>query len=270
VAEECLKAGAAEVIIGEAGLVDRFGWADIATLDGATNIDAEVRRLNAAYGAKVSRVCLNGDSPGWTDLESPYSGLGKIRVSSLVAQADRIISVPVIKSHRWTQITGSLKNFFGVTPARYYSAGGLGTYWRTKLHYSPRGPAQCFLDTVAALKPDLAVVDMSICCEGNGPHVMPGWWGTTVDMQERLGDWLVLASTDLVAADATAARILRQNPTDVDHIRRAYEQGLGQMSEELIEVVGADLDTLTVHWRPADQTEGFGEVLLPGLMLLTG
>jgi uncharacterized protein (DUF362 family) len=79
-----------------------------------------------------------------------------------------------------------------------------------KLHTIPEGIEQVFLDIVTALKPDLAIIDASICVEGSGPQA-GGNQGITVDMRERLGSWLILASTDLVAADATAARIISQD-----------------------------------------------------------
>jgi uncharacterized protein (DUF362 family) len=267
VAELCLEAGASEVIIGEAGQVDRFVWRDLRTLDGLTNLDAEVRRLADAYSADVRRVCLNADSPGWDAVGSPYSGLGTIAVSSLVTRADRIISVPVIKTHRWTQVTGSIKNLMGVTPLGTYDP--LGFRMRSGIHGAPAGLERAFLDIFAALEPDLAVIDASICCEGNGPHVLPDWWGTTVDMRDRLGDWLMLASTDCVAADATATRVIGHDPAEVDQLQMAYRQGLGQVREDRIELVGADLGDLVVDFQPAEPTEGFGEVILPGLFMLT-
>jgi uncharacterized protein (DUF362 family) len=265
VAEECLEAGASEVTIGEAGQVDRFAWDELPTLDGSTNLDAEVQRLNDCYTAQVTHVCLNAESPEWDAIASPYSGLDEIYVPSLVARADRVISVPVIKTHRWTQMTCSLKNLFGITPLDYYDGYGMGM--RSRLHEAPGGLERSILDIVAGLKPDLTIVDGSICCEGNGPHVMPGWWGETVDMRDRLGDWLVLASTDLVSADATAARIIGYDPSEVHHIKMAYEQGLGQMREDRVDIVGAELSDLSVEFERADQTKGFWEVIIPGLMM---
>ncbi|HOZ45104.1 MAG TPA: DUF362 domain-containing protein [Candidatus Hydrogenedentes bacterium] len=263
VAEECLKAGAAEVIIGEGGQSNVWDWKDVETLDGATNVADEAARLTHRYPGKVSLVCLNSQSPTYTPIPSPFTTLGEIYISSLLLEADRIISIPVIKSHRWTQVTASLKNFVGVTPAPRY---GMGLMWRFLLHNA--GIEQCFLDVVRAVQPDFAIADCSICCEGNGPHVMPGWWGTTVDMRDRLGDWLLLAGTDLAAVDATAARVISHDPDAVDHLRMAYEQGFGQIQEALIDLDGARLDELRVPWQPAEHTEGFSEVLLPGAMLV--
>ena len=70
-------------------------------------------------------------------------------------------------------------------------------------------------------------------------------------MKDRLGSWLLLASTDLVAADATAARVMSHDVAQVQQIVMGHEMGLGEMREEAIEIVGEKLDHLRVEWRPA-------------------
>ena len=263
-AEECLNAGASEVIIAEGGQSNIIPWNIVYTLDGTTNMIDAVADLNKRYpNQSVSLVSLNSESPDWIELPS-YNKFGKVIVSSLLLDVDRVISIPVVKTHRWTQVTASMKNFVGTTPTHIY---GLGVQWRMILHDA--GIEQSFLDIVRGVKPDFTIVDCSICCEGNGPHVCPGYWGTTVDMRDRLGSWLLLAGSDLPAVDATAARVIGLEPAEVDHLVMAYQQGLGQVLEDKIQIVGATLDELRVTFEPADQTEGFQEVLLPGLHLLT-
>ena len=263
VTEECLKAGASQVTIGDAGQAESWPWEKIQYLGGSTNLPTEVQRLNDAYGNRVKLACLNTDSPGWDPVPSPYTKLGNIYVSSLITRADKVISIPVIKSHRWTEVTASMKNFVGSTSTNRY---GLGIQWRFLLHDA--GIEQCFLDIVKAVKPAFAIVDCSIGVEGNGPHVLPGWWGTTVNFKDRLGQWLLLASTDLAAVDATAARVISQDVASITHLQMAYHQGIGQIQEDSIDLAGATLDELRVPWKPADHTEGFGAVIVPGIMLL--
>jgi uncharacterized protein (DUF362 family) len=215
------------------------------TLDGSTDLAAEARRLNSSGSGKVTLACLNADSPGWTEVPS-RTALGTIAISNLVTAADRVISIPVLKSHRLTHVSLSLKNFIGTMSSDRY-----GWPTRKKIHFIPGGVEQTYLDVVASLKPDLAIIDGSICCEGNGPAVMPGR-GSSVDMKERLGSWLLLASTDLVAADATAARIIGHDPAELSQIAMAAEQGLGEMRVESIDMVGDRLQDLRVDWRHAE------------------
>lgn len=248
-AEECLRAGAREVTIGDGAQVVAFDWADLRTLDGRTHLAAEAERLNTAYDGRLRLACLNRDSPGWEPLPSPRTSLGQVYVSSLVHRADRIISVPVMKTHRLARLSLSIKNFMGVTPIARYG-GGSEIVGRFTLHATRGGLEAVILDLLAGLRPDLAVIDASIGCEGEGPWVRAGA-GRRVDLRDRLGDWLVLASTDPVAADATAARVIGHDPAAVPHLARAHAEGLGQAEAGLIELVGATLDGLRMEWEPA-------------------
>ncbi|UCG15641.1 MAG: DUF362 domain-containing protein [Phycisphaerales bacterium] len=266
VAEECLKADAKEVIIGDAGQVDRFSWDEMLTLDGSVSVAEKVAWLNGRHEGTVRLACLNTDTPHWDAIPAGPSGLGRIYVSSLVSRADRIISIPVIKTHRFAQMTLSLKNLMGVTSAEFYGQPGI-TY-RTKLHNAPAGLEQAFLDIATGLRPDLTIIDGSIGCEGNGPHVMPGWWGTTVDLRDRLGDWVLLASRDPLAADATAARMVGHEPSAIRHLLMSFNQGLGQLQEDLTQLDGATLDELRIDWVPAEPVDGFNDVILEGIAML--
>jgi uncharacterized protein (DUF362 family) len=248
VAEECLKAGAGEVIVGDGSQSPTFSWQYATTLDGAKNLVGEAARLSSTYDGDVTLACLGTDSPQFPEVPS-RTGFGRIAISSLVARADRVISIPVVKTHQWAQLTLSLKNFVGVTPLERYGWTPSGMYSRVLLHVTSGGIEQVFLDIVEAVKPDLAIIDASIGVEGDGPTTSGG--GSTVDMKTRLGSWLLLASTDPVAADATAARIIGHDVAGVKHLAMAYEMGLGEVREDSIEIVGDSLDNLRVDWLRA-------------------
>jgi len=251
VAEECLKAGASEVTIGDTTQMPSYDWNYATTLDGSTDLVQEAARLSSEYEGKVTLACLDVDSPEWVEVPTS-SSLGTIAVSSLVARADRVISIPVLKTHSWAQLSLSLKNFVGVTPLERYGWVPSGLYSRLGFdHSSPQAIAQIYLDIVSAVKPDLAIIDASIGIEGNGPSAEEGQ-GITVDMRDRLGSWLLLASTDLVAADATATRIIKHDVPSIRQITMAYDMGLGEMHEESIQIIGERLDDLRVDWIPAE------------------
>ncbi len=265
VAEECLKAGAARVTIGEGGQVASWDWAGVQFLDGSTSMAAAVQQLNDSYGDRVRLVCLNSETPAWISVPS-QSRLPSVEVSSLVVEADRVISLPVIKTHRWARITGAMKNFLGTTPISHYNSPLLASM-RGGLHDA--GIHQVIVDISKGVGVDFAITDFSIGGEGNGPFVMPGWWGSSVDMRDRLGTWMLLASTDPVALDATSTRVISLDPQDVTHVRLAWEQGLGQMLQEKITLLGATLDEIRMDWQAPQITVGLGEVVIPAIHLLT-
>ena len=118
-------------------------------------------------------------------------------------------------------------------------------------HSSPAAIAQIYLDVVAGVQPDLAVIDFSIGIEASGPTLKDGL-GRTIDMRNRLGSWLVLASTDIMAADATAARIMSHNVSQVTQLGMGFDMGLGETRQNRIEMIGESLESLRVEWEPAN------------------
>jgi uncharacterized protein (DUF362 family) len=251
VAEECLRAGAAEVIVGDGSHAVELPWDHAVTLDGSTNLVAEMDRLSAEYGRTARVASLEADSPEWVQVPSSTS-LGTILVSSLVANADRVISIPVAKTHSWAQLTLSLKNFVGVAPLWRYGdlPNGIPDRGVVFDHRSPRAIAAIYLDMVRGIRPDLAIIDFSLGIEGNGPNRSHG--GRTVDMRDRLGSYLLLASTDLVAADATAARIMSHDPDRIAQLGMGYHMGLGEMRQDRIELIGPSISELRVPWASAN------------------
>ena len=250
VTDECLRAGAARVIIGDGSQTPSLDWQYATTMDGSTNLAAAAQHLSSRYKGEASVASLEVDSPAWVEVPS-RTYLGKIAISSLVAEADRVISLPVAKTHSYAQLTLSLKNFVGVTPMRRYGIQQDDHWLRSKAfdHSSPEAIAAIYLDIVDAIKPDLTIIDFSIGIEGDGPSVAYG--GTPIDMKDRLGSWLLLASTDLMAADATAARIMSHDVAKVRQLGMGYELGLGEIHADRIEMVGEGLDDLRVEWQPA-------------------
>jgi uncharacterized protein (DUF362 family) len=70
-------------------------------------------------------------------------------------------------------------------------------------------------------------------------------------MKERLGSWAIIASTDIMAADATAARIMSHDTKKVKQLTMGFDMGLGEIREQSIEALGEKLDNLRVEWKSA-------------------
>jgi hypothetical protein len=118
------------------------------------------------------------------------------------------------------------------------------------------------IDLLSAVKPRLAVVDAIICQEGLGPV-----FGRPVEMN------LVMAGRDLVAVDATCARLIGYDPAETLLTANAAARGLGVMDADQIEVVGVPLDSVkrrflrAIEDDPVD-VEGFS--LIQGEATCTG
>jgi uncharacterized protein (DUF362 family) len=214
-AEECLKAGAKEVIIGDGSQKITYDWKYSYTLDGRTNL---------------------------VDL-----------ISNIYRKADKVISIPVGKTHNYAQLTLALKNFVGVLSIAEYGVLINNSYWDRGGgidHSSVTVLSQAFLDVVAAKKPDLTIVDFSIGVEGDGPTAGSGY-GRTVNVKNRLGSWLILASKDIMAADATAARVMNHHVPNIKQLTMGYDMGLGEINEESIEMIGEKLSDIKMNWQAA-------------------
>jgi uncharacterized protein (DUF362 family) len=140
--------------------------------------------------------------------------LKSAKIHSLVLDSDVFINVPVLKHHHATQMTASMKNLMGIVWDR-------GTWHRTDLH-------QCIADLLTLRKPALNIIDAYHPMVRNGPR------GKTVDDVVEMR-WL-LASTDIVAIDAAAAKLLNHQPSEITHIKIAHEMKLGRMDLENVDV----------------------------------
>ena len=145
--------------------------------------------------------------------------LKSISVPRIVTES-AIISAAKLKTHMSTKVTLGMKNMFGLLPDKF------------KGKYHVKGISKVIVDINTVLKPALAVIDGFVAMEGRGPS-----GGTPVKMD------LIIAGKDVVATDATASRVMGFEPTEIAHIRRAHEKGLGNIDD--IEILGSKLEDVT-------------------------
>jgi uncharacterized protein (DUF362 family) len=137
-----------------------------------------------------------------------------------------VVTVPVMKTHNKTVITGAIKNQWGCLPM-----------FRHNYHLVLDA---ALADINAVVRPRFAVMDATVCLEGNSPKSgIP----RVVDR--------VLASGDLVAIDAVAAKIMGFDPRTIGHLGECVAAGLGVSDLDRIEVVGDDDLSLDLRFIPA-------------------
>ena len=254
VVEECLKAKAREVIIGE--WVERPLKINFAGKEGkgGAQIKHLVDILNKKYGNKVYLVNLMEHTSYFKFFPSKTK-LGFLAIPNIVAEADVIISIPSLKTHHNpSPVSLGMKNFMGIMPSVLYGEP------RYKLHEA--GVHQVIVDINKALHPDLTVISASYGMENRGASLHLG--GKPVDVSNRIGGALVIAGRDPVATDATATRLISKSwnpkPRDVNlgtpwyvhHIRMAYEQGLGTLDSSKIVIEGEKLENVLMNWQMSD------------------
>ncbi len=110
----------------------------------------------------------------------------------MILQSDVFINVPVLKSHGGARLTVAMKNLMGIVWDR-------GEWHANDLH-------QCIADFTSYRKPDLNVVDAYNVMMRHGPRGVST--ADVVNLQSQL------LSTDLVTADAVAAKLFGLEPSE--------------------------------------------------------
>jgi uncharacterized protein (DUF362 family) len=202
VVEEALKAGARKVKVFDRTCNDeRRCYANSgiqAALKGIPNVE-----VHFIENERFKMVALNGGV------------LKEWELYGEVLSANVFINVPVAKHHKLTGLTLGLKNVMGVM-------GGD----RGKLHKQIE-PA--LADVNAILKSHLTVIDATRILTDHGPQ-----GGDLADVKVMN---TVIASTDIVAADAYATTLFGKKPSDIGVTVAAAKRGIGEMDLKKVRIV---------------------------------
>ena len=161
-------------------------------------------------------LCLNEVYPQGFSLPKRFIG-------------ENIIHLPTVKTHVFTTMTGAMKNAFGglLNEHRHWTHPVIHETLVDLLMIQQRIHRGVF-----------AVMDGTFTGDGPGPRCM-------IPHIKNV----LLASSDQVAIDATAARIMGFDPlSDVKFIRLAHEHGLGCGDPKEIEIVG-DGEVASENWH---------------------
>src|SRR5204863_9796352 len=155
---------------------------------------------------------------------SHFTRLRQLMLPQSVLDADLLVSMPKLKTHHFAGVTLALKNLFGILPGALYG-------WpKNVLHWA--GVPESIVDIQSTIPvPQFAIIDGIVGMEGNGP---------IQGQAKRAG--VLLFGDDLVATDATAARIMNVEPSRVRYLAMA-DRVLGNTTLERITQIGESLET---------------------------
>ena len=141
---------------------------------------------------------------------------------------ENIIHLPTVKTHVFTTTTGAMKNAFG----------GL---LNERRHWTHPVIHETLVDLLMIQKKIhrgvFAVMDGTFAGDGPGPRCM-------VPHVKNV----ILASSDQVAIDAVAAKMMGFDPLSIRYIRLAHDAGLGCGDPRQITIVG-DRDAAEASWH---------------------
>ncbi|MBA7624429.1 hypothetical protein ES703_31838 [subsurface metagenome] len=135
-----------------------------------------------------------------------------------------VIHLPTVKTHGHSITTGAIKNAFG----------GL---LKEKRHYAHKYIHEVLVDLMIMQKelhPGIFIVmDGTVCGDGAGPRIM----------EPKIKNY-ILASSDSVAIDAIAAKMMGFDPMRIPYITMCHEHGLGIGKPDEIEILGDDISNV--------------------------
>jgi uncharacterized protein (DUF362 family) len=193
------------VVVGTAAALMRAGARSVVVGEGPGH-RRDIEYLLASSGlidllreARITFVDLNHDDVKSVALRSHLTGLSEILLPASVLAADLVVSLPKLKTHHWAGMTGGMKNLFGTVPGSVYG-------WpKNFLHV--HGIPESIVDLTSTIRPGLTVVDGVVAMEGDGP---------IMGSPRTLG--LVAMGADVVAVDATCARIIGLDPSRMPYL----------------------------------------------------
>lgn len=154
----------------------------------------------------------------------PQGGLmHQFTIAKGVLEADGVVSLPKLKTHALTRMTGAVKNQFGCIP------GVLKGEFHARLPEMDQF-ARMLVDLDTFVRPRLYIMDAIVAMEGNGPRS-----GKPRNMSA------LLFSEDPVALDATACRMMDLDPVSVPTVKWGQDMGRGTHSH--VELLGAPLES---------------------------
>ena len=201
--EHCFKAGAKEVYVFDH------------TCDNWVNTykNSGIEKAARSAGAKV----VPGNSENYYQaIEIPGGvNLRSTKVHEILLETDVFINVPVLKDHSSTRMTAALKNTMGIVWDR--------GYWHSNnLH-------QCIADyALFEKKPALNIIDCYNVMVKHGPQ------GVSKEDVVQMKSQII--TTDWVAGDTAAAKMLGVDPQKIDYIPIAHKMGLGNMNLESLNI----------------------------------
>lgn len=199
--QECLGAGAKRVRVMDLpfGGAPESAYATSGIAAAVTAAGGEMEVMNSAKYREVE-IPEGRDIRRWPVYQD-------------VLNTDVFIDVPIAKHHGLARLTLASKNLMGVVLNREGVHSNLG---------------QRIADLVSLLRPTLTVVDAVRILRAHGPT------GGNLDDVQLTNT--VIASHDIVAADAYATTLFGMTGTDIDYVRAAADMGLGTLNLGAIKI----------------------------------
>ena len=217
VARYCLDHGAAKVVIGE----------------GPSYYQPESRLRECFTETGVKKVAerlgidwVLFDEHGYRTFRdiSDYTPK-KFRITDFVFNCDKLINLPVLKTHYLTKVTLAMKNLKGCLKRE------------NKPRFHDRDLSRAVVELCKIVKPTINIIDCTA-------KEIVRQLGTGYSKEEKDAGGLLIAGKDIVAVDAVGCALMGIDPTQVPTVSYGGKAGLGENELTRIDIVGEELRRL--------------------------
>ena len=214
----CLEAGASRVMIGE-GPSYYQAESRLRECFTSTGVSGVADRLGiewVLFDEHCYRTCkgVSGCTPG------------EFRVTEFAFTCDKFINLPVLKTHYLTKVTLAMKNLKGCLKRE------------DKPRFHRQDLERAVVHLAGVIRPTLNVID---CPAG----IVKRQMGTgCIPDRNPVESGLLIASTDMVAADTVGCALMGIDPQEVRTITLGAASGLGESDLSRMDIVGEELKGL--------------------------
>jgi uncharacterized protein (DUF362 family) len=197
----CKEAGAKRIRVMDSPFEGTDGQAYV-----VSGIGDAVKRAGGEMEAMARMKFQDTSIPGGKDIT-------KWPVYQDALKADVLIDVPIAKNHNMARLTLGMKNLMGLILDR------------GQIHYNM---GQRLADLTTVMKPSLTVVDAVRILTQGGPTGGNLAWVKKMDT--------IIASHDIVAADAYGATLFGMKGDDLDYVKAGAAAGLGRKDIQNLQI----------------------------------
>ena len=133
------------------------------------------------------------------------------RVTEYVFNCDKMINLPVLKTHYLTKVTLAMKNLKGCLR------------WEDKIKFHQPDLCRAVVELNKIVRPTLNIIDA---------------------LNWKPGGGLLIAGSDIVAVDTVGTALMGLNPKEIRTITEGAAAGLGESDITRIEIIGEELKKL--------------------------
>jgi uncharacterized protein (DUF362 family) len=208
----------------------------------------------------VKLINLNDPKPYADFVEMPVGPDSRIYKSftlhPILKDVNVFMSVSKMKNHDLAGVTHTMKNLYGLAPLQHYRLNEKDTY-RSAFHGAASETRQRLPRIIVDIN-RVRPINFSLI---DGIKTTQGGEGPWIQSMSAIQPGLLIAGKNPVATDSVATAVMGHNPQGAcpdtpffrcdNHIQLAYEAGMGTNRLDEIEVRGAAISEVQMHFVPS-------------------